>query len=59
MTAFSPNKPVTTREPRVDVDAGLPAGSHTFELVVTDDAGNRSQPARVVVEIRSVRLPIR
>ena len=52
MAAFRPNQPVTTREPRVAVDAGLTAGQHTFELVVTDDSGNRSLPARVVVVVR-------
>lgn len=52
MAAFRPNQPVTTLEPRVAVDAGLAAGQHTFELVVTDDSGNRSLPARVVVDVR-------
>lgn len=53
MATFRLNRPVTTREPRVLVDAGLPAGQHTFELVVTDASGNRSLPARVVVVVRS------
>ena len=52
MASFRLNQPVTTREPRVAVDAGLPAGLYTFELVVTDASGNRSAPARVVVVVR-------
>ncbi len=51
MAAFRPNQPVTTSEPRVKVDPGLPAGRHTFELVVTDNSGNSSAPARVVVVV--------
>lgn len=52
MAEFRLNRPVTTRDPRVTVDAGLPAGRHTFELVVRDAAGNRSVPARVVVVVQ-------
>jgi hypothetical protein len=52
MAEFRLNRPVTTRDPRVVVDAGLPAGRHTFELVVTDAAGNRSAPARLIVVVR-------
>jgi hypothetical protein len=52
MAEFRLNRPVTTSDPRVAVDAGLSAGRHTFELVVTDAAGNRSVPARLVVVVR-------
>lgn len=51
MARFAPNQTVTTRTPTVSVDAGLPAGTHIFQLVVVDDAGNRSAPARFTVEI--------
>jgi hypothetical protein len=50
MTAFSPGKPVTTDTPTVTVDP-LPAGRHTFTLVVVDDAGARSAPATAVVTV--------
>lgn len=58
MTRFVADIPVQTSEPRVTVDGTLPAGSHTFELVVTDDAGNRSLPARLVVVISAPRPPV-
>jgi hypothetical protein len=52
MARFVTNVAVQTAEPKVAVDGTLPAGNHTFELVVTDDAGNKSLPARLVVVIR-------
>lgn len=51
MTRFVPNQPVVTADPAVTVDAGLTVGSHEFQLVVVDDSGNRSQPARLVVRV--------
>jgi hypothetical protein len=51
VTAFAPGKPVTTPASTVTVDGGLPVGDHVFQLVVIDDAGSQSQPARVVVKI--------
>ena len=35
----------------VDPDQPLPVGTHLFQLEVTDDSGNRSQPARFRVTI--------
>ena len=58
MTAFRPNVPVLTASPRVKVDAGLAVGAHTFQLVAIDDAGNRSKPARLVVEIQRAAEPV-
>ena len=51
MTKFVPREPVTTNEPVVDVDGGLPVGTHVFVLVVEDEAGNASRPARAVVRV--------
>jgi hypothetical protein len=48
---FVVGRPVETAEPVVTVDAGLPVGRHIFTLVVEDDEGIESAPARVVVEV--------
>lgn len=52
MTKFVVNKPVVTTTPTVMVDAGLKEGTHRFQLVVVDSAGNESKPAVVVVTIK-------
>lgn len=49
---FAPNRPITTHEPVVVVDAGLPPGSHRFSLVVVDSEGRASAPDEVVVTVR-------
>ena len=51
MAKFVRGKPVETDAPTVVVDAGLPPGRHRFQLVVVDDAGNRSAPAAVDVVV--------
>jgi hypothetical protein len=51
MAKFVAGEPVETTASAVAVDAGLPAGKHVFTLVVEDDEGNRSQPARASVTI--------
>jgi hypothetical protein len=53
MVQFRLNQTIETTEPTITVDAGLPAGRHRFQLVVIDDAGNRSQPAFAIVEVQS------
>jgi hypothetical protein len=50
---FVVGAPVVTSEPVVAVDAPLAAGQHAFTLVVEDDAGNRSAPARALVTVFS------
>jgi len=57
-TAFKINVPVTTPANFVDVQNDLPAGTHTFQLVVVDNDGNRSNPAtaKVVVNQPTVLL---
>jgi hypothetical protein len=49
---FELNKPFESDQPTVEVDTGLPAGRHQFQLVVINDRGQRSQPtvATVIVE---------
>lgn len=57
MATFTIGRPVTTREPTITVDAGLPVGSHRFQLEVVDTAGNRSRPDVAVVAVQRVVLP--
>ncbi len=52
---FTRRRRFTTEIPRLDVAPGLPVGRHTFELVVEDDSGNRSRPARITVDIVAPR----
>lgn len=54
MTTFTVGKPVTTAVAEVTVDAGLPLGSHRFQLVVVDADGNSSKAAEVVVQVDRV-----
>ena len=49
--------PLTTREPRVTVDAGLKPGVRRFRLVVIDDGGNASPPDEILVEVRDWTAP--
>jgi hypothetical protein len=52
MARFVINVPISTREPTVAVDAGLPIGRHRFRLEVVDAAGNRSRPSEAIVEVQ-------
>jgi hypothetical protein len=52
MPQFQPGARVTTSEPVVTVDAGVPPGPHRFQLVVVDDEGQQSAPAEQVVTVR-------
>ena len=56
MARFRLNQTVTTREPFVQVDAGLEPGTYRFRLVVVDEQGNRSQPAFADVVVRERRI---
>jgi hypothetical protein len=50
---FALNKPVTTKDPLVQVDSlSVGSGRHVFELVVVDEDGNASSMARNVVVVR-------
>jgi hypothetical protein len=61
MPIFTPNQPIETDQPLVEVtvnaDNLLPVGVHTFQLVVTDDAGNTSLPALVEIVVRDIVAP--
>lgn len=52
MPRFAVGRPIATEEPTVVVEPGLTVGRHLFTLVVVDDEGHRSEPARVIVEVR-------
>lgn len=55
MADFLTTRTHVTKEPKIEVtfDSGkpLPVGTHVFQLVVKDDAGNVSLPAEVKVDI--------
>jgi len=55
MPAFTIGQPITTEAPNVEVavtpERPLAPGRHVFQLVVTDDAGNTSEPATVEVVV--------
>ncbi len=51
MVDFTRRRSFESSEPNIPVDAGLPVGTHVFQLTVTDSAGNRSRPARIKVII--------
>jgi hypothetical protein len=53
MAKFVVGRPLTTREPAIEVDAGLPAGVHRFQLVVVNTAGVKSAPDQVLVQVRA------
>lgn len=61
MAEFRPNQPVETSESSVEVTVNpqnpFPVGRLRFRLVVTDDAGNESEPDEVDVIIRDSERP--
>jgi hypothetical protein len=61
MAEFFPNKPIETKEPKIEVtvspNAPLPVGVTRFQLVVVDDSGNESEPNFVEVVIRDTQRP--
>jgi hypothetical protein len=52
MVAFVRNRPITTRTPTIEVDAGLEVGVHRFGLTVVTRDGRESKPVVVTVTIR-------
>jgi len=52
MPSFSVGQKIITTTPTIVVDAGLPVGSHQFQLEVIDTAGNRSRPDVAVVSVQ-------
>jgi hypothetical protein len=61
MAEFTINTPIPTDQPTIEVtvtaEKPLPVGSHVFELVVEDDAGNLSAPDRIRVVVRDNARP--
>ena len=62
MAEFNPGEPITTEEAVIEVtqnpeEPTLSPGRHTFQLVVTDDAGNASVPDIVEIVIRDTIRP--
>jgi hypothetical protein len=54
---LTPGKPVTTTDSQIVVAAMQP-GTYTFELVVFDDLGMSSKPARCQVVVQKPVIPI-
>lgn len=55
MPSFAVGQPITTREPFVQVDAGLDPGTHRFQLEVVTADGRRSRPdVREVTVVRRI-----
>lgn len=57
MPKFIPNRPVSTRSPRVEVAPGLKPGRYRFRLVVSNAAGVVSQPSDWLVTIAKPTWP--
>jgi hypothetical protein len=52
-TKFTVNNPITTTTNFVDVDSSnLTSATHTFQLVVVDEAGNHSNPTKANVIVQ-------
>lgn len=56
MAKFVVGRPLTTREPVIEVDAGLPPGVHRFELVIVGASGLKSPPDQVLVQVRATTV---
>jgi len=57
-TLFKVNVPVTTAANFVDVQNNLAAGTtHTFQLVVVDEQGNRSDAKTAKIVIKGTVVP--
>lgn len=61
MAVFVPGQTVVTDNPTVEVTVSpqslLRPGKHRFQLIVTDDSGNVSEPAIVEVIVRDETKP--
>lgn len=59
MATFEPGRIVRSRKPHVTVENSLEPGVWRFELVVVDDDGIESAPAKLAVTVtRRGRLPL-
>jgi hypothetical protein len=61
MAQFVLGADIATTDPTIEVTVDptrpLPIGRQTFQLVVVDDSGNKSQPDRIVVIIADQDAP--
>ena len=61
MAEFRVGQAVVTDNPEVEVtvapNAPLPPGCHRFQLVVTDDSGNASDPSVAEIIVRDTQKP--
>ena len=60
MPSFAVGQTIETRDPVILVNEGLKVGSHRFQLVVRDTAGNASRPdvATIAVQREVVTDPV-
>jgi hypothetical protein len=59
MARFEINRPITTAESTVTVDAGLPVGRHRFRLVVIGGRRQPSAPDEAIVDIQRLVIDLR
>lgn len=61
MPRFAVGEKIETSDPLIEVtitpETLLPVGAHRFQLVVTDDSGNASEPAIIEVIVRDTQRP--
>lgn len=58
MPVFKKNEPIETNSPTIRVEnTDLPVGRHAFQLVVEDEAGNRSEPAQTTIMVHQRSQP--
>lgn len=61
LQSVQPNQQITTQDAQLKINMNaqqsLPPGTYTFELVVVDDSGNQSTPARAQVVVRDTAAP--
>ena len=58
MARFAVGVPITTREPFIQVDAGLKPGGHRFQLEVVTADGRVSKPDAATVMVTGTSIPI-
>jgi len=56
MVDFTRNRRVKSSQSSIRVDPGLKLGSYLFQLTVVDEDGNRSQPAKIRVDVVKLRI---
>ena len=58
MARFAVGVPITTREPFIQVDAGLKPGGHRFQLEVETADGRVSTPDAATVMVIDTSIPV-